>query len=153
MKMQLCLNGTRQEILAQIDEARLVFATSLEAQPPAGAAKDKAGKSSTPAAGKNAKKEEPAAEQSEGEGSGQTEAENTASADAADNDDLGFDEPPPAKEKKKLKIEDVQIAFRDFAKAKDGNRDKAKKVLEKFKVKSVLDLKPEDFEKAIAALK
>jgi hypothetical protein len=138
MKMQLCLNGTRQEILAQIDEARLVFATSIEAQPPAGAAR--AGK---PAKDKKEEKEP------------EVEAEEPTPAEASEGgDDMGFDEPPPAKEKKKeLKIEDVQIAFRDFAKAKEGNREKAKKVLEKFKVKSVLDLKKEDFEKAIAALK
>lgn len=139
MKMQLCLNGTRQEILAQIDEARLVFATSLEAQPPAGA-------------GKSGKDKKPPKEEKEPEADDPTP--NEEATPDADNDDLGFDEPPPAKEKKKLKIEDVQIAFRDFAKGNDGkNREKAKKVLEKFKVKSVLDLKPEDFEKAIAALK
>jgi hypothetical protein len=64
--------------------------------------------------------------------------------------DLGFGEettPPPAA---KTELADVIDAFKNYAAS--TNRESAAKVLKSFKVKSVRDLKPEQYENVIATL-
>lgn len=129
MKLTVHLEGTRQDMLNQLSEAKVMLESSLAAQPPAAA-----GKPGKPAAAKPA----PAAEE--------TKEEESSGAEA--DDDMGFEEKPAA-----ITMEDVVVAFRDFAGAKAGNRDKAKKVLEKFGITSIKDLKKDQYEKAIKLLK
>lgn len=65
--------------------------------------------------------------------------------------DLGFDDAPAATEPAKaLTLEDVVEGFKGYAQ-KNG-RENAGKVLGKFGVKSVRDLKPDSYEKVMKAL-
>jgi hypothetical protein len=63
-------------------------------------------------------------------------------------EDLGFEE--KTEKPKELTQSDIIDAFRDYA--EKNSREKAKAVLEKFKVKSVKDLKSEDYPKVLAIL-
>lgn len=139
MKVTLHLEGTRQEILDQVDEFRTCIATSLSSQPPA--ASRGSGK-----AGKASKKEDTAEEPNDAEGSGLEEVEEASA------DDMGFGE-VEEKAEPKLTIEDVQKAFREFSKSPKGGREKAIKIMGKFGVKSILEIKEADWKKAIAAVK
>lgn len=72
--------------------------------------------------------------------------------DGGGDDDLGIDDEPAA-EAKKLDLEgDVIPAFKAFVK-KSGSREPAVKILDKFGVKSVRELKEADYPKVMKLLK
>lgn len=71
-------------------------------------------------------------------------------APATEEADLGFDPEPETKPAGKITEEDVVNAAR--AHAKKHQRANTAKVLEKLGVKSVREIKPENYEKAIKAL-
>lgn len=76
-----------------------------------------------------------------------------AEADPLD-DDLGFEENEEKEDEAPAKtIDDMVVALRDFVKRKEGNRDKAKEILKKFKVSSVKDLQESQFENFLKAVK
>jgi hypothetical protein len=53
-------------------------------------------------------------------------------------------------ENDEVTLDDVTEAFRVFAKRREGNKDRAKKVLQTLGVKSVRDLKPNQYKKAMS---
>lgn len=75
------------------------------------------------------------------------------SADTEEGDDLGFEEDEGEDEETETTIDDMVAAFKTFAGKKEGNREKAKSLLTKYKVKSVRDLKPAQFAEVLKLLK
>lgn len=132
MKFTIHVEGTRSEIAGQLLDAVALFnGNGKEAEAPAAA----------PAAEKKSKKaakvEEPAVvEEDEGDFDlGEEESE-----DAGEEEDAA----------PKITLEEVIGGFKEYAKKK--GRDKAAAILGKFKVKSVRDLKSEQYAEVLKAL-
>ncbi len=87
---------------------------------------------------------------------GEENGEVVADETGGEEEQLGFDmaeeEPPPKTTKKKLTDKDVNQAAMAHAK-KHGRPVTLKLLAKNFKVKSILELKPEQYPKVIAALK
>lgn len=135
MKVTLHLEGSTTEMVQQCEE----FAAALSSGEVSNTAPAKPGKPAKGAA-KAPKKEESEEEESATEDGGQ-EAEEEEFGD--------LDGEPAAEEEEETKISDKEMldAFQAFAAGKDkkkkGNRDAAKAILQKLKVKAVKDIPQE----------
>ena len=147
MKVTLHLEGSRQEVLSQIAEFKLVLETSLETQKPASA---KAEKAPAPAKKKAPKQEEETFDDNESE-----DVETSDEDMDAEEPDESEDEEPVEDENDDVELthKDVLTAFKNYAAKGANNRAKALKILAKYKVEAVKDLKQKDFKAVIAQLK
>lgn len=139
MKITLHLEGTRQEILAQIDEARVVINSSLEAQPPKDAKKTSKTTKAT--------KEEPAEEEEEAPG------EDDAGDEPADESEVDLGEDEPAEEDDGPSLDQVKKALKAFAAKGDKFKQKAMALLKSYKIKHVDDLPKGKYAEVLKKLK
>ncbi len=167
MKVTLHLEGTRQEIVAQLDEARLVYTSSLEAQPAKGA--KKAAKSKKP------KDEDVEKEEDEDEEESADDSDEEEDSGLGEDDGAGDDANEPGEEDedeeeeseeddeeeapKAPKKEAVVKALKTFAAKGEKFKTKAMAALGSFKsaagkkVKHVDDMKKADYASLLKKLK
>lgn len=138
MKITLHLEGTKEQIANQLLDFMKLLAGDEET--PKGNAPTGGSASAAPSAKAAGKTGKPV-----------KEAAVEAKEDPAVDDDLGFEEEKEAEPK--ISKDDTIVALRDFVNRKEGNRAKAKALLEKFGVKSVQDIKEADYEKFMKAVK
>lgn len=158
MKVTLHLEGTRQEIVEQIDEARLVYTSSLEAQPAKGAKKAAKGKKP-----KDEDVEEEEDEDEEESDDSEDEDEEEESDDeeeeSEDEDEEESDDEEEESSSKAPKKEAVVKALKTYAAKGAKFKDKAMAALGSFKsaagkkVKHVDDMKKSDYALLLKKLK
>lgn len=140
MKLQLSLEGTRQEILNQLDEMRTMVSTSLEKQPPAGEKKK---------APKKAKKEEEENLEMEEVELDESEADDDFEDDAGEID-VGDDD---EEEESTTTLDQVRNALKKFAARGEKHKAQAMKLLKGYKVKNVDDLPKKVYGEILKKLK
>lgn len=148
MKVTIHAEGSAKEIAQQLTEAAAVYGGGSA---PAASAPVKTGKPGRPAKPKDEEEEEfdltdAEEEQEEEENENEEESEEETEEEEESGESESEEEEAPS-----VSLQDVIGAFQKYA--KKNSREDAAKVLKKFKVKSVKDLKKDQYPAVLKALK